>query len=575
MEKMKRNILKHLLNNYSYIVIGFISVVLIISVIIVGKDLIIEPHDNLDYNTIYTAFAHDNNYFTSFDGEIPYLGGISRLLMPSNLNVMSLIYYYFSPFHAYIIVYLLKIFIGTTSFILLMREMLGEDKCADNKNIIILIAFTFGLLPGYPLAYLASSSLPLVLYLLIRIYKNPKKTINYVYLFLYPSLSHLIFYGIFIIGYIFIFIIYDLIKNKSKKLWIAFMVVLLSYVIIDFRLFYAMFFLDIETIKSTIVTANYSFIDIITVFINGQYHAGSVHKILILPLTFLFFTIHNIKNIIKKKSIFTIPNLIMLLLLFNTLVFALYRTDITRELIFKLIPPLEGINFSRTIFFNPILWYLMFYIIVSKINSKIITSCAVLLQLAIVIFMPVAYNDIYINIAEHTNHAKVNETEQVYSYRQYYSEKLFEDIKMDIDYSGEYAVAFRFHPSVLTYNGINTLDGYCSYYSKEYKDEFRELALPQLQQNEDNLKSFDTWGGRAYLFSNEVAVSDFNSYNSNDLIGNGSENLYINIDKFHELNGVFIFSNGEISNAQEQKLKLIGKYKNKESLYQIYVYKSS
>ena len=81
---------------------------------------------------------------------------------------------------------------------------------------------------------------------------------------------------------------------------------------------------------------------------------------------------------------------------------------------------------------------------------------------------------------ERFNRAFQNRTSGVLSYREFYSTKLFEKIKREIGYNGEWSVAFGMHPRVLQYNGISTLDGYSSYYPQAYKEQFRKLIAPDL-----------------------------------------------------------------------------------------------
>ena len=130
-------------------------------------------------------------------------------------------------------------------------------------------------------------------------------------------------------------------------------------------------------------------------------------------------------------------------------------------------------------------------------------------------------------------------------------------------------MAYGMHPAVIEYNGIATLDGYHSFYPERYKRKFRRLIAPDLDLDEPNRKYFDYWGGRAYLFSNEI------NYQPVRDMGIDSARLNIAPDVFREMGGVYIFSRVAISNATELGLKSAGIYMDKESPYTIYVYKAS
>ena len=143
------------------------------------------------------------------------------------------------------------------------------------------------------------------------------------------------------------------------------------------------------------------------------------------------------------------------------------------------------------------------------------------------------------------------------TYKEFYSENLFDKIKKSVNYKGEWSVASRFHPAILQYNQIRTLDGYLSYYPLKYKKEFRKLIEPQLNNNEFSLKYFDGWGGRAYFFSDNNAYKYIKTNKENK-----KEALLINIDIFKQLEGKYIFSRFIISNADELKMKLIDKFED-------------
>jgi hypothetical protein len=481
------------------------------------------------------------------------------------------------PFGGYVGVYFLKILIALFSFSLLTKEVIGRQKFSEKKNLIWMIAFIYGLLPGYPTAYFANASLPLITYLLIKLYRNPKKIRYYILVFIYPVVSNLALYGLFICGYLLFFIVYDVIKNKSLKLLPALGILILGYIVVDYRLFYAMFVENTPTIKNATDNApNLNFIkSTIYTFCVGQYHAESGHILVILPIAGIYFVWHNIKNLKEKKSIITLPNLLVAILIFNSVVFSLYYNETFRHLYQKIFVPFKDVNYSRTVFFSPFFWYFLFIYIVATTDFKkrFITPIFIVIQMLIILLYPFRCNDINLTLSKYANIGPVENGTDWYTFKEFYSEDLFSEIKDDIGYDGEKAIAFRFQPSVLSYNNISTLDGYLSYYPLEYRKEFGEMILPQLEKSKENYDYFMQWGGRAYAYSNELSVSEMNSYDIDNMTSDGEEPLYIDIDKLKELGGVYIFSNGKISNADEEGFELLGKYNNESSLYTIYVYK--
>ena len=152
------------------------------------------------------------------------------------------------------------------------------------------------------------------------------------------------------------------------------------------------------------------------------------------------------------------------------------------------------------------------------------------------------------------------------NFREFYSEDLFEVIKQDIGYEGEWSVAYGMHPAVLEYSGISTLDGYLGLYSQEYKEQFRKIIAPALDTSEEFKTYYDDWGARAYIFSG----TGENTYGPMRNLNLHNNTLSINTEAFKELKGKYIFSRVDISNQESLGLHLKGTYTN--NVYTIYVY---
>ena len=187
-----------------------------------------------------------------------------------------------------------------------------------------------------------------------------------------------------------------------------------------------------------------------------------------------------------------------------------------------------------------------------------IRDVVILLAFLALIFAPSGYNFVRHNLLKDA---------KTVTYGQFYSEDLFEKIKKDIKYNDEWSIAFGINPSVLQYNGIATLDGYVPYYSMKYKKQFRELITPALDVDLKDAKYFDEWGARAYIFSNDV------KYKGAGIVLHSPAKLLINPSVFKQMGGVYIFSRTKLSNADDLGIKLIKEYKNKDFIYQVYVYK--
>ena len=550
-----------------------------------GAHSFIAIHDNLDLFVAHNKIMKNQGVFFGKAEEALLLGGVSRNLLGSEFSLYNILYYVFQPYTAYVIGYFLKLVIGFVSFVLLSKEIYGEEY-AKYRNLNYLAAAGFCIIPVFPAYGLAFVSVPLVVYLMIKICRDPK-AIWYVLLFLYPLVSYFSYFGIFILGYMVLAFIYLWIKEKKipVSFGIAIVVLAAGYVVWEYRLFMEILLSDTVTIRDSMVMMDVSigqmFVDILTVMFNPGFHAQDSHRYWILPIAvfMLFFT--NIEYVKNKQwnKIKTSPiNLVFLFIVFNCVVYGLYELKAVQQLVETLLPPLKGFQFNRTIFFNPFLWYFLFFLILkdlydrysfNKVKNAGIYTIAVGGVLVCLLF-PQVYNDFYSNCYHHAFEILKGTPSTQLSFEQFYSKELFEEIKEEIGYDGEWAAAYGMHPAVLQYNGIATLDGYLGLYSEEYKQQFGKLIAPALEGSEEFRTTFWESGIRAYLYSG----SGENTYQPLKELNLADDKLYIDGDVFREMGGKYIFSRIEISNAEELGLVLKGEYTHESSSYIIYVYEN-
>ena len=205
-------------------------------------------------------------------------------------------------------------------------------------------------------------------------------------------------------------------------------------------------------------------------------------------------------------------------------------------------------------------------------NKKRILGKAIFVLPAAAILVILLYNNTY-NDLQHTARALVKqalgkEPDNTLSYGEFYSEKLFKKAMEEVDYQGEWAVAYGFHPAILEYNGISTLDGYLGFYSQDYKEAFREVIAPALEENEGARSYYDEWGARCYLYSadNATIVEALRRYPHEE------DALEINEEALRKLDCRYIFSRIRMTNADEKGLSLRCICTDESSPYVVYVY---
>ena len=545
-----------------------------------GERSYIAVHDNMDLFLAQFQMLKNTGTFFKHGVDVPFLGGISRDNLPSELSLYSILYMVFPAYTAYVLGILGKILLGIFSFRLLAKE-LYPDQYLLYRPIVYMTGFAYGILWFFPAFGFAFASIPLCVYLLIKIYRG-KERWWYAALLIYPLVSYFSYHGIFILGYLVIAVVWLSIRNRKPAWSLAagLVVLALGYVVCEYRLFGQMLFSDEVTIRSTMVNSSLSASEIvqeiIVVWREGIFHADDVHGKVVLPACILYFLVNNGLYLWKKqgRKVFHDPfNFIMLFILFNCVVYGLYDCEPIRSFVEMLIPPLKGWQFNRTIFFNPFLWYAALFLILKRLYdvgtwqmwaANVIICIAVL----VIILTPNRYNDLYATCHnrayEYFHDTEVDDLD----YEQFYAQELFREIKDDIGYAGEWSAAYGLHPAVLEYNGIATLDGYLGFYSQNYKEEFRKIIAPALERVEATRIYFDDWGARAYLYSG----TDLSIVNAAKTVYATDYDIYIDTGAFHALDGKYIFSRIELGNAAKAGLRLIGSYTAQDKSCTIYVY---
>ena len=566
---------------YLFVIIGLILLEAIIFLGL-GENSYIATTDNLDlFIPHFRMLKLSGTFFTQGD-ILPILGGVTRDNFGSEFSLYNLLYLIFPTYYAYIAGYFLSIVLSMISVYFLAKEMLADFE--KYRPLVLIFGLIYGILPFFPAYGFAFASIPLAAFLIIKLYKKMDWRILLL-LFFYPVVSYFSYFGFFILAYLVVFTIFDWIRKKkcNKGLLLSIPVLAAGYVVFEYRLFRSMLLDDTVTIRSSMVMSDLNSKEILNMivdgFLNSTFHAGDSHKYFVLPIVLLFFVIQNIMFLKKKewKKLFTdIFNLLFYFILFNSIIYGLYYWAPLRDLLTVLVPPLEGFQFYRTIFFNPFLWYALLFIIVKRLYDrkeawgKWLANGFAFLALFIVVVTPSMYNDFYYT-SYYTAYKLVKSTDvDMLNYGEFYSEDLFTNIKEEIGYDGEYCAAYGFQPGVLTYNGISTLDGYLGFYSEEYKQTFRKIIAPALEKSSYFASYFDNWGARAYIFPG----FDNNSYLPSRNLTLPDYNLYIDTEAFKALNGVYLFSRFEITNAEELSLNCIGVFTEESSPYTIYVYKA-
>lgn len=624
-------------NWYIYLIVLFFAGAVGMYVLC-GEDVQIAVHDNLDLFQAQYQMLKNTGTFFAHHVAAPFLGGLTRDDLPSELSFAGILYWLLPSLQAYLVLYFSKILMAMLSFTLLAGELFGTHPGSkgrlglskEEQALTVLTGFGYGILNLFPAFGMCFASIPLVIWLFIRLYRaktGKERNLCALGIFVYPFFSYFSYFGLFLCCYVLAGVIWISLRDKrfAGRLFAGLVLLSLGYVCFEYRLFSQMLLSDTVSIRETFVAGNLTGSEILAeiwdVWKNGMMHAEDVHQKLVLPVCVCYFVLQNAWYLVRRqgKRIFhDLYNLVMLLLLFNSVVYGIYNFEPFRGLIETILPPLKGWQFNRTVFFNPFLWYGAFLIVCLRLLRlaqrgpgkeagrslsariwQLVPKLLVLGAIAIILLSPTRYNDLY-----STAHAKATEllrgqkTDSL-SYGEFYSTALFDKIKEDLDYQtgdfadssdeetihlsaaaggdvrdltdsagAEWAVAYGLHPAVLEYNGIATLDGYLGFYAQSYKDTFREVIAPALKAREATRIYYDEWGARCYLYSGDedTIVQAVRNYQTQ------SQELTADTRALRNLGCRYIFSRICLSNAKEKSLTLRGTYTAQTSPYTIYVY---
>lgn len=573
--------MKRLISHWYLAIVGGFLLFAGLTFALCKENSIIAVHDNLDLFIPQFQMMKNTGTFWAHGVDVPFLGGISRDSLPSEFSLYTMLYMILPAYSAYITGYLLKIVIALFSCILLAKDMYGE-KYEGYRPIVYLLGLAYGVLNVFPAFGIPFASIPLVIYLNRKIYKSPSFK-WYAALFFYPFLSYFSYFGLFILAYMAVSFIWLWIKDKHfpTRVLLAICVLSAGCIACEYRLFGMMLLSDEVTIRSTMEAGSLNAEEIVKtieeVFTQGMFHAESVHTYLVLPICILYFLYLNFTYIKKKnlKGIFhDLYNLLMLVLVFNSIIYGIYYWEGFRRIVETICPPLTGWQFNRTVFFSPFIWYAAFFLVLKRLYDshkklpRVLADFLAVAAVLIIVLSGTRYNDLYHTCRSQAYSLLKGKTTDQLSFGEFYSVELFKKAKEDIDYSGQWSAAYGFYPATLEYNSIATLDGYLGFYSQEYKEAFRKIIAPALDRVEASRNYYDTWGARAYLYSG----SDLSIVNGSRTYHVTDSNIYIDINAFKALGGEYIFSRIELTNPTEAGLVLKGSYTDESSPYTLYVY---
>jgi hypothetical protein len=545
-----------------FVLAFFVGLMYVSPWLLLGDSSYVLIHDNLDSNVLwFKTLIEDGHIFSNNLTVIEnFMGGTPRLSFGSEFNVILWLYYFFDPYTAYVVNQLairLVAFYGM--YVLLVRYVMPAT---EERLHVVMIATLFALLPFWPSGGLTVAGLPLATYAFLNIRGQVSTGKDWLAIVALPFYSSLILSFMFFISLAFIVWLYDFIKGRRNiKFLLAILLFSAIYLGVEYRLVISMLFDTgyqshrIERL-SHYVDFTQALIKGMKHFWSGQYHAASVHTLLIpVVVGTLAFQLYTQK----------VNRVLLLLIILNILIslwYGLWKYEGWKP-IKEHLNILQQLNLSRYHFLAALIWYAAFAVALhdlwARYGKKIRTGVWVLFVLqAGVLF----YESDFVH--EWRKHG--------ITYKAFFAQEQFADIKAyldDLQKNKPYRVAsLGIHPTIALYNGFATIDGYSANYPLQYKHEFRKIIRRELEGSDRLRHSYDDWGSRVYMFSEALGYSFLYTKEKAKPV-----NVHFDAAQMKKMGCYYVLSSVPIRNPEQNGFTFLKEVESNESAWRIRVYR--
>lgn len=528
---------------------------------ILGENAHIRVHDNLDSNLAwYKVLRESGEIFGPIDAVIPQvMNGIPRNAFGTEYSGIVWLYALFPTMTAYALSQTITRLAAFFGMYWLLR-----DHCLPGKEwglITVGTSLAFALTPFWPSGMLSTLGMPLALWAFLHIRKGRKTWKEYLVFTLLPFYSSIVlgfFFFLFAMGVLWII---DVIRRKKHHLafLLSLMYMAIVYCFVEYRLVYSFLFSTEPNSRDEYLHARLSLWRAIRLtfknYVIGHTHVMTVHGLIILPILLAGF------YLVWKKGWWRQEKYFVFLFILNFALslwyaFWFYKgwQPLTEKFHF-----MNTFNFARFHFLRPLVIYVSFALALKIIwqNTKEFRPIIYFSLIAQLIILGLFNEEVYYR--------------EKPSVKEFYAEELFSQIR---DHIGrpvqDYRVAsVGLHPAIAQYNGFYTIDSYNNFYPLSYKHEFRKIIEKELKKNKQVRTYFDEWGGRCYLFTDELGKHYMFKKNTKKKL----KAVQFNFEPFKQMGGTHIFSSVPIVNAEENQLMLEKVFSSKESIWKIYLYR--
>lgn len=443
------------------------------------------------------------------------------------------------------------------------------------------------MLPIQPIYGLSVVGVPLLLYAFLCLYQGKHVALSFLLVVFFGLTTHLVLIGYVALGLWAVSLPGMAVRKKPLKLpALGFLLLLSCYLLVNRQLFEELLLGRSSYVShrtEQISGAMPFWSSAWEMFWNSGQHANSLHKFLVLPILLMLAAglclYRRMESRERRRFAAAVCGFLMLVgiaLGYGVCVSSLVVDFQNRSGGF-----LHYFSPERFYLLYPAAWYLEFALCASPLwgrcrggagegtRRSMFAGCILLAALLWPVMQEIKYNSyFYMNVNQINNGSGIT---GYITWESFYAEELMEKIDRAIgrDKSTYRIAHIGISPAPALMYGFYTADGYSNNYPLEYKHKFRRVIEKELEKTPETAVYFDTWGSRCYLFNAESGTA----YMAGKRAGVFYQDLEYNMGALKELGCEYLFSCGEILNAQELGLEWMGCFETEESYWGIWLYR--
>jgi len=513
--------------NYNHIfALALLSIYYFLSIILF-KEVVINPHDNLDITAVWDHVI-GRFYNGNLDAANFFLSGILKWYYIENIFYpINLIHLILDDKEFYFANEILKKILAYFAFYILAQSINKNKLNSSVAAIVYSSIINIEKLFGYGMVMM-----PYFLYLLIRKQKLKPK---HFFIIIFTGLNSSLVQDY--LGLLLLIPLSILLKQSFRNININIIVAYFISISISILLASLPIILSlIETQETHRVNSNIN--DIYLILTNTLNYfltlpgARGIAYLFPVPLFFLYFFILFFSITSRQKNLILITFFLILLFIASLFINLFLKNIIFSDfLIF-----LQGFNFKRIDRVIPLTISILLAYNLKLLNKSYLKKFIFFLSIFTVITIHVSvpikeaskqflksnikqkkYDELRNNIINNVSLIKI--TKFLIDKNNYQKNKFTLNLNSSNTFDGYYkfevysfiksivkqdrVMSVGIDPMIAVMNDIKVIDGYHTIYSMEYKKKFRKIIADELEINSKLKNYYDNWGNRVYIFFND------------------------------------------------------------------------